>query len=298
MLEVSISKKAQLRIRYAAELPRVEADPSQLRQLVMNLLVNASDALGDQSGVVSISTSVRRCDRAELSKMWLDEKLPEGRYVCLEVEDQGSGMDAETLGRIFDPFFTTKFTGRGLGLAVVLGIVRGHQGAIRVRRTPGQGTSFQVLLPVLEKPVSSTMPERQLPEVWTGVGRVLLVDDEEMVRSVGELMLTRLGFPVVTAPDGHAAVELVRENLADPAADRFVCVLLDLTMPRMDGEETCRALARLRPDLPVVLSSGYSEQEVLRRFEGLRLAGFAQKPYVLQTLRETMRRALEQTQPA
>jgi CheY-like chemotaxis protein len=298
MLGVSISKKAQLRIRCASELPRVEADPSQLRQLVMNLLVNASDALGDQSGVVSIATSVRRCDRAELSQMWLDENLPVGRYVCLEVEDQGCGMDAEALGRIFDPFFTTKFTGRGLGLAVVLGIVRGHKGAIRVRSTPGKGTIFQVLLPVLEQPPSHATPGREPAQLWTGGGRVLLVDDEEMVRTVGEQMLTRLGFSVVTAPDGHAALELVRANLAGPVAERFVCVLLDLTMPRMDGEETCRALGRLRPNLPVVLSSGYSEQEVLRRFEGLCLAGFAQKPYVLKTLREAMRQALEKTRAA
>ncbi|MDY0061923.1 MAG: PAS domain S-box protein [Myxococcota bacterium] len=297
MLAVSISKKAELRICCAAALPLIQADPSQLRQVVMNLIFNASDALGEQSGVIDITTSLRQCDRATLARTYLDEQLPEGPYVCLEVTDTGCGMDPETLARVFDPFFTTKFTGRGLGLAVVLGIVRGHRGALQVGSSPGQGTRFQVLLPV---PAQEAGQPEQVPTVsssWRGGGTVLLVDDEEMVRAIGEQMLVRLGFSVVTAPDGRAALELIRKDIQRPAAERFVCVLLDLTMPRLDGEETLRAVRQLTTDLPVVLSSGYSEQEVRRRFGGLSLAGFVQKPYLLESLRTVLREAIEAAGP-
>jgi len=287
MLDVSISKKAVLKYNLAPDLPTVEADASQMRQIIMNLIVNASEAIGDKSGVIAVSTGAVRMDREDHSEAWLNEPLPEGLYVCLEVVDTGCGMDEQTRLRIFDPFFTTKFTGRGLGLAAVLGIVRGHKGAIRVSSEPGKGTTFKVLLPASAKPVESLSNDTGRPSSWRGSGTVLLVDDEETVRSLGKVMLERLGFRAMTAGDGHEALELFRNH-----KDEIVCVILDLTMPRMDGAETFRELRRLRPDVRVIMSSGYNEQEVSQQFVGKGLAGFIQKPYQLKTMAEKIREVL------
>ena len=283
MLQVSVSKKATLRYQFATDLPPVEADATQLRQVVMNLITNASDALGDASGVIEVSSGVMECDRAYLSESYLDDKLPEGRYVYLEVSDTGCGMDAETRSRIFDPFFTTKFTGRGLGLAAVLGIVRGHQGAVKVHSEPGKGTTFRILFPAAEwTPADRTRITEQsiLPP---GGGTILLIDDDQYVLDVGSRMLERLGYTVLMASDGQEGLEVFRERAAE-----IDCVLLDLTMPRLSGEEVFREIRRIRTDVPVVLSSGYNEQDVTQRFVGQGLAGFAQKPYTLEKLREIL----------
>jgi len=289
LLDVSISKKALLRYNFASGLPAVMADASQIRQIVMNLIVNASEALEEKSGAIVITTGVMQCDRDYLKSMHLDEDLPDGLYVYFEVSDTGCGMDAETRDRIFDPFFTTKFTGRGLGLAAVLGIVRGHNGAIKVYSEPGRGTTFKVLLPAVETPAAcGHEPHAVTGGAWRGSGTILLVDDEPTVRALGTRILQRAGFEVITARDGREAVDLFR---AQP--DTIVCVLLDLTMPRLGGEDAYRELRRIRPDVCVVLSSGYNEQEVSQRFAGKKLAGFIQKPYRAAVLLETIRRALE-----
>jgi len=287
ILEVSVSKKATLRCHYPEGLPAVEADATQVRQVVMNLITNASEALGERPGVISISTGAMACDRAYLLDSVSGTDLPAGRYVFLEVSDSGCGMDAETQRRIFDPFFTTKFTGRGLGLAAVLGIVRGHGGSIRVRSQPGKGTTFTVLLPALDTPARPTEKPMAAPQPWHGDGTVLLVDDEPGVRRVGEEMLEVLGFRVLTAADGVEAVHVFRQH-----ADAIACVILDLTMPRMNGEEAFRELRRIRGDVRVVLSSGYDEQDVTRRFFGEGPTGFVQKPYTVDLLREVVQRAL------
>jgi two-component system, cell cycle sensor histidine kinase and response regulator CckA len=278
MLRVSISKNAVLKLDFCPNLPRVEADASQLRQVVMNLVVNASEAIGDKSGVITLSTGAMDCDRDYLSEVWLNEQLPAGQYVFVEVADTGSGMDADTRARIFDPFFTTKFTGRGLGLAAVLGIVRGHRGAIKVYSEPGRGSTLKVLFPAAARVEvrEEASPHRGLYE---GKGTVLLVDDDDAVRAVGRKMLERLGFTVVTAADGAEALALFRERKGD-----IVCALVDLTMPRVDGAETFRELRRMKPGVRVILSSGYNEQDVTQRFVGKGLAGFIQKPYQLSTL--------------
>jgi PAS domain S-box-containing protein len=289
MLEVSISKKVALRFELARGLPAVQADASQLRQVAMNLILNASEAIGEISGVVSVRTGVVSCDADYLASTWVTDELAEGQYVFLEVTDTGCGMDAETRERIFDPFYTTKFTGRGLGLAAVLGIVRGHQGAIKVYSEPGRGSSFKVLLPAVEAAAQPVSHHVEAAEVWHGSGLILLVDDEESVRGVGRSMLERLGFAVVTAGDGQEAVSVYRAR-----ADEIACVVLDLTMPRMDGEEAFRELRQVRPDVRVILSSGYNEQEVTQRFAGKGLAGFLEKPYRLETLRAQLRRVLDQ----
>jgi PAS domain S-box-containing protein len=287
MLRVSISKNAILKLNFAANLPSVDADASQLRQVVMNLVVNASEAIGDRSGVITISTGAMDCDRQYLSESWLDEQLPEGMYVFIEVADTGAGMDAETRTRIFDPFFTTKFTGRGLGLAAVLGIVRGHRGAIKVYSELGRGTTFKVLFPASQR-AEARDEGSPIRGMYEGKGTVLLVDDDESVRAVGRKMLERIGFAVVTAADGSEAIARFRER-----ADDIVCAIVDLTMPHVDGAETFRELRRMRPGVRVILSSGYNEQDVTQRFVGKGLAGFIQKPYQLSTLVAVLKEVLE-----
>jgi len=288
LLRISMSKRAVFRTRLAANLPSIEADVAQVQQVVMNLITNASEALGD-NGEIIVCTGVIDADRAYLSEAFLDENLPEGRYVYLEVIDTGSGMDKETRDRIFDPFFTTKFTGRGLGLAAVLGIVRGHRGAIRVCTEPRQGTTIKVLFPASEQPVPGSELGPQGAEVWRGGGTVLVVDDEEGVRSVASKALAMVGFTVIDAADGHVGVELFREY-----ANEIVAVLLDMTMPRMSGEEAFRAIRSIRPDIKVILSSGYNEQESISLFQSKGLAGFIQKPYQPRKLLEKIREVLGQ----
>uniref|UniRef100_C6E2J0 histidine kinase n=1 Tax=Geobacter sp. (strain M21) TaxID=443144 RepID=C6E2J0_GEOSM len=281
MLEVSISKKAQLRYNCHRPLPEFKGDATQIRQILMNLVINASEAIGDQSGVISISTGCVECNDDYFKSSWLSDHLQQGPYVYLEVGDNGCGMDKETVAKIFDPFFTTKFTGRGLGMAAVLGIVRGHQGAIKVYSEPGKGTTFKLLFPAAALPAKQSSEEQEDSLPWQGSGTVLLVDDEETILELGREMLKELGFEVVTAGDGWEAVEVFQSR------DDISLVILDLTMPRLDGEECFRALRRLDPQLKVVMSSGFTQQEVTDKLDGI--AGFIQKPYKLSTLRELLR---------
>ena len=205
--------------------------------------------------MISITTGCMDCDESYLKNIWLSENLKDGLYVYLEVADTGCGMDKETLAKIFDPFFSTKFTGRGLGMSAVMGIVRGHKGAIKVYSELGQGTTFKILLPASEKPAELFISE-SAEEDWTGTGKVLLVDDEETVRGIGVEMLKELGFSTLTARDGKEALEIYR-NTPD-----ISLVILDLTMPRMDGEQCFRELKAINPEVKVVISSGYNELEV------------------------------------
>ncbi|MFV8749835.1 response regulator [Nannocystaceae bacterium ST9] len=291
LLEVSISKKVELVYDFATALPSFEGDATQIGQVIMNLITNASEAIGDRPGVIEVSTGVIDCDRTYLDGLeealpiGRAEPLPEGRYVYFEVGDSGCGMSRETLARIFDPFFTTKFTGRGLGMSAVLGIVRGHAGALAIYSELGKGTTFRVVFPVDGVRIVA-QPEPNVSE-WRGQGTVLVADDEPMVRRVGVRTLERLGFRVVVASDGREAVERFREH-----ADAIVCVLLDLTMPELDGHQVFRELRAIRPSVPVVLCSGYSEQAVTGLFAGEGLAGFIQKPYTMHSLRETLQRVL------
>ena len=288
LLRVSISKKAVLRSRLESELPAVDADPAQIRQVVMNLITNASDAIGDANGMITVSTGQMDCDRQYLSHTYLDEDLPEGRYVFIEVSDTGCGMDPETRSRLFDPFFTTKFTGRGLGMAAVLGILRGHRGAIQVYSEKGHGTTVKVLLPPSQSAARELPEEVPHDDGWRGSGVVLVVDDEETVRNLADKALQAAGFTVLLAADGREALEIYRAR-----ADEIVAVLLDLTMPGMGGEETFRELHRVRKDVAVLLSSGYNEQEVTERFAGKGLAAFIQKPYRVGDLLAKLRAVLK-----
>ncbi len=283
MLEVSISKKAVIRLHLTPILPTVEADATQIRQVIMNLVINASEAIGEKSGIIAIKTGCLDCDRSYLKDVWLDENITEGLYLYLEIADTGCGMDSHTVSKMFDPFFTTKFTGRGLGMAAVLGIVRGHKGAIKVYSEPGKGSSFKILLPASNKP-AGLFNGNAADNDWQGSGTVLLVDDEETVRGIGGEMLKELGFNVITANDGKDALQ---KYAANPGIG---LVLLDLTMPHIDGEQCFRELRRMNPDVSVVISSGYNEHEVTQKFAGKGLAGFIQKPYKLSVLRDALQR--------
>ncbi len=280
LLQASIPKKVQLRYDLSADPGTVEVDVAQIRQVVMNLVTNAAEAIGDQPGTITLVTKRRHVDEAYLLRAKLGEPLAEGEYVVLEVSDTGCGMDQATRQRVFEPFFTTKVHGRGLGLAAVLGIVRGHGGTIVVYSEVGKGSCFKVLLPASsrrEQPSALPSPPAGTAVPFTGT--VLVVDDEPVVREVARQMLECLGFSVLTAADGAEAMEAFRRHEAEVRL-----VLLDLTMPNVDGEETFLALRQTAPGVRVILTSGYNEMEATSRFVGRGLAGFLQKPFALEEL--------------
>jgi PAS domain S-box-containing protein len=295
LLDVSIPKTTTLRYLLAAQLPLIAGDATQIRQVIMNLVINAAEAVGAAPSTIAIATGVRHVDRRYFASTRLAPDLPAGEYVFLEVVDNGSGMSAETLAKIFDPFFTTKFTGRGLGLAAVLGIVRGHGGALKVTSALGQGTTFTILFPAVLADHAAAEPQERVdisaspPAAPADVPALLLlvIDDEESVRSVAARILERFGFSVITAADGRAGVDLFRDH-----ADTIAVVLLDLTMPQLDGEQTLRAIRAIRPDARVVIMSGYDPQSLTERFAGLGPAGFLQKPFHPTALQKTINQVL------
>jgi two-component system cell cycle sensor histidine kinase/response regulator CckA len=237
---------------------------------------------------VTLVTGAMEASDEYLASCYPGEVPPPGRYLYAEVSDNGSGMDASTLSRIFDPFFSTKFTGRGLGLAAVLGIVRSHGGAIKVATREGEGTTFRVLFPCPPHPHTGQIPLSPPAAEWRGSGTVLVVDDEEFIRVVAMEILNKFGFDVLTASDGEESLRIVREHKGAISA-----VILDLTMPRMDGETAFRELRKIRPDLRIILSSGFSEQDVVARFADTPVAGFIQKPYTASDLVQKLRLALQ-----
>ncbi|HDJ29380.1 MAG TPA: transporter substrate-binding domain-containing protein [Proteobacteria bacterium] len=287
LLKVSIAKQVVLQYHLGKNLPAISADVSQLRQVVMNLITNASEAIGERSGVLNLTTGVMDASREYLRESYLDENQPAGLYVFMEVSDTGCGMDKETISHIFDPFFTTKFTGRGLGMAAVLGIVRGHHGAIKVYSEPGKGTTFKVLFPAVSREAVAMNHRLEDDVLWRGSGTVLLVDDEETLRALGKEMLEMLGLTVLLAEDGVQALEVYRQHAADIA-----CVILDLTMPHMGGEQAFRELRQLNKDIKVIIASGYSESDIEDKFLGKGLSGFLQKPYQLGDLQAILQSVL------
>jgi PAS domain S-box-containing protein len=277
LLRGSVPPNIGILLNLQENIAPVESDEGQMQQIVMNLVLNAAEAVDDRPGQISITARTRRVDAAMVEQYRLE--IPVGTYVCLEVKDTGAGMDLATKSRIFEPFFTTKFTGRGLGLAAVHGIVRSHNGAVLVDSEPGQGAHFTVLLPATGG-MASEKPETGATEKdLGGEGTILVVDDEEAVRMVAASSLERFGYRVLMAANGIEAVEVFRKE-----AHQISLVLLDLTMPLLSGEETLQQLRSIRPDIPVLLSSGYNEIEAVKRFAGLPLAGFVGKPYSAKAL--------------
>ena len=276
LVQTSIPKKVQLRLSLANKLPPVRVDASQIQQVVMNLVINAGEAIGENVGTIRLTTEQQEVDDRYIEAYFAPGELEPGTYVVMEVNDTGSGMDEATKAKIFEPFFTTKTFGRGLGLSAVEGIVRNHKGAMRVYSAPGRGTTFKVLLPATSLPLSGRKSLEE-PVELQGSGRVLVVDDEAGVRKLLKTIIERSGYSVITASDGSEAIDIMERE-----GDQIDLVILDLTMPVMSGEETLRELQRIRPKTPVLLSSGFNESEAVQRFLGKELAGFIQKPYTAQ----------------
>ena len=291
LLSAAISKKASIHLELAQGLPPLLADPTQLQQVVMNLVINASEALGEHPGVITLRTGRVEVTQAALDGGGESPSLGPGPHVLLEVADTGAGMTPEVLKRIFDPFFTTKFTGRGMGLAAIHGIVREHRGSIQVFSEPGQGSTFRLLFPAAQGPAVAEAPVRPPQEPPTGQPSsqelILVVDDEEAMRAVVTGALGRAGFRTLAARDGLEALELFQAH-----RDQIRLILMDLTMPNLDGEETCRELRRRGGLVPVILASGFNEAEALCHCQGLELAGFMHKPFALAELLELVRKLL------
>ncbi|PWU00849.1 MAG: hypothetical protein C5B51_24220 [Terriglobia bacterium] len=287
LLETSIFRNVQLRLELKSDIPQIEADAGQIQQLIMNLVINAAEAIGEQdNGTVLVTTEQQTVDEAYIAQNFAGDTLRPGSYVALEVHDTGCGMDDATLSKIFDPFFTTKFTGRGLGLAAALGIVRGHRGAMRVYSIPGKGTTFKVLLPAAEGTAAAPVTETPQSDL-AGTGTILIIDDEPAVRQMATSALEAYGYSVLTASDGQAGIEVFRNN-----ADRVAAILLDMTMPVMSGQETFRKIKSIRPQARIIVSSGYNEVEAVRRFTAKGMADFIQKPYTARKLARTVKLAL------
>jgi len=287
LLSVSLSKKALIRYDLAPVLPEIMADPTQMQQVVMNLVTNASEAIPEGvNGAITLRTGELMVEKAYITVTSLPVGLNPGRYVTLEVSDTGCGMTPEVIARIFDPFFTTKFTGRGLGLSALLGIVRSHGGGLKVYSEPGKGTSMKVFLPAADPVGLEGLPA--IPAPWRGTGTLLVVDDETDARAVARAMGTHLGFQVVEASDGEEAVAVFQRRKGE-----FTLVLMDLTMPRMDGREAFLRMREIDPSVPVVLTSGFSENDAVSDFAGRGLAGFLPKPYQRSQFDQIMRQAME-----
>jgi signal transduction histidine kinase/ActR/RegA family two-component response regulator len=284
LLAAAVPKQVTLTSHTEEGLPAISADPSQVQQVVMNLILNASEAIGARPGTVTIATRRREvgADERDVTQP-TGEPLPPGLYVELTVSDDGEGMDEATRSRIFEPFFSTKRTGRGLGLAATQGIVRGHRGGLKVESELGAGTTFTVLFLATLEPQAA----QPAPPSGTATGLVMVVDDEEAVREVIVAVLERAGIAWILCADGDTAVRLFRER-----SDQISLVLLDLSMPGLSSEATFEELRRIRPGVPVLLSSGYAEAEATSQFVGRGLAGFLQKPYRPEALLAAVRRAL------
>ncbi len=288
LIAASVSKSARLEYDLTEPMPAIEADVTQIRQVLMALIVNASESLADSDGTIRVSSGVSRLDPGCIPAPADEVDVDESEYAYLEVADSGAGMDHDTRERMFDPFFTTKFAGRGLGLSAVLGIVRGHNGFIKVDSTFGYGTTIRAYFPLTEEPARQF---RKTPPVKREqlLGKtVLIVDDEPAVLEVGRIMVEKAGGVVLTAKDGGEAEAVFRER-----EEEIDCVLLDLTMPGIGGEETLERLRRIREDVRVILSSGYSKHEVETQFGGEGFAGFLQKPYKRNRLLRTLGDAIE-----
>lgn len=287
LLHTTIPCNVVLHYSLTPELPVIDADATQLRQIIMNLVVNAAEAIGTTSGVITITTSTIWIDPTYAAATRLAPNLAEGNYVFIEISDTGCGMDQATQARIFDPFFTTKFTGRGLGLAAVQGIVRGHQGAIKVYSEPGHGSTFKVFFPCSDSPVAPRTAFPPQSPFWRGRGTVLLIEDEPDVRTVATRMLERIGFTVLIAVDGQNGIEVFRAH-----SSQIGCVLLDMTMPHLDCETVFGMIRQIKPTIQVILMSGYNEQTIITRFTGKGLAGFLQKPFTPGDLQAALEQAL------
>lgn len=278
-LRSQIPETARLELTLTAQLPLIEADPGQMRQLMTHLLTNAADALGGEPGRIDVGTGIVELDAVEIDDDFHPEKLSPGRYIYITVTDNGCGLDEVTLSQIFDPFFTTKSSGQGLGLAAVLGILQGHRGALQVRSSPGRGTTFKVYFPCApsKEPQQVQRPPENVAVVNTA--KILVVDDDEIVRRVTHKILETAGYGVATANDGLEAISEIQEH-----GDEIALILLDLRMPRLGGAEAFQEIRRIRPEIPIIVASGYDPSEGADGILNQLVTSFLPKPYSPQDL--------------
>jgi two-component system cell cycle sensor histidine kinase/response regulator CckA len=287
LLKATINQNVSITLDLSAEIPSIRADASQIRQVVMNLIINASEAIGTEQGEVGVSLAIEDIEAGQGEKGYLGKVITPGSYICLKVTDSGCGMDEETKLRIFEPFYTTKFTGRGLGMSAVLGIIRAHNGALQLTSQQGFGTTFTVYLPVQSsEPVGELLPLVSLMP-WQGDGTILLVEDEPQLSMVAKALLQALGFSVFVAENGQVALEMYQKH-----SNYITLVLTDIGMPVMNGYELIRELKKLNPELPIIVSSGFGDAEVTSRIHE-NIAGVVGKPYSFDQLREVLKRVLE-----
>jgi CheY-like chemotaxis protein len=307
MLQTAASKAVSIELCLAAELPVIMADDAQLQQVVMNLITNAAESIEVQPGSIRLTTGTRSCDDDCLTASLLEKRPEMGNFVFLEVSDNGCGMSAEVRKRLFEPFFTTKFTGRGLGMSAVMGIMTSHGGALFVESEPGVGTTFTALFPIprtvpgetekrqshhhldltLEGEGTNILSEQPILALQRLSGTALVVDDEKSVLRVAKTMVTHCGFTVITAVDGVDAVAQFRAH-----ADDIVVVLMDLTMPNMNGLTAMSEIYAIRPDVKIILASGFNEEELSGRLTGQPPSGFIRKPYNMKGLEAELRRVV------
>ena len=282
----SLPESATLHSELARDLPPVEGDPVQLRRVILNLVANAGEALEGEPGSVTLRLGRTSVAGGALPHAVGALEIGAGDYACLEVQDTGVGIAAEIQAHLFEPFFTTKFTGRGLGLAAVLGIVRSHRGAIQLESHPGAGASFRVLLPLQVDGARSEPVPVERAAAKSDTGHILVVDDDEAILRLLQTFLEDAGFEVTTVLGGRAGIEAVSRT-----PERFDGVVLDLVMPDVDGARVFEAIRRMRPDLPVILVSGYAEEVARNLLGGGSRASFLHKPFEPEELVERLRAA-------
>ncbi|MCZ6782241.1 MAG: response regulator, partial [Proteobacteria bacterium] len=273
LLESSLAPGVRVVTDFPPRLPVVEGDETQVRQIVMNLITNAREALAERGGTIRVSTGIVDADADLLADAYPAGDRSPGSYAYLEVSDDGPGIDDETRERIFEPFFSTKFSGRGLGLAAVLGIVRGHRAAIRLETGPESGTTFRVLFPLRAGAAAQPAAAEETAPGRGGSGSVLVIDDDDAVLEVTHEFLRRAGLSVVLAPNGLEGLRILKED------GGIGVVVLDFQMPGLDGVEVLREIRRYRPRLPVLVATGYAEEIAAQRVAVGEFTSYIQKPY-------------------
>lgn len=289
LLDVSISKKVKIEYCLSDDIPSIRGDVSQIRQVAMNLITNASEAIGDRAGVIAINIHDRYLRPGEVKDVYPPGSVVDGRYVLLEVSDTGGGMDERTLSKIFDPQFTTKVTGRGLGLASVLNAVQRHNGAVEVKSKRGEGTVFRVYFPI-EEQIGHSVTEEAVAgdDTWRGYGTALIADDETAIRDITSALLGRLGFRVITAADGLESVDLYTEY-----AEEITFLLMDINMPSLNGLEAVQRIRHINPKVPILFMSGYPRNDVLDRLKQQPHTDFIKKPFESIALKAAIRSVME-----
>jgi PAS domain S-box-containing protein len=290
ILKSAVTTAMNLELALFEELPEIYADTAQIQQVVMNLITNAAESIEKPPGVIIVTTGIMECSHSDLASSLVNEKTEPGQFVSLEICDNGCGMNQETLARLFDPFFTTKLAGRGLGMSAVLGIIKSHGGALFVESEPSKGTRFRVLFPVMES--VSSIDNAEVSDAMSYItgskddqryGIVLVVDDEKSVLRTCANMVRFCGFEAITATSGNEAINKFRKNI-----DSIDVVLMDLTMPNMDGLTAMSAIRDIKPDVKVLLATGFNEEELSRRILNNPPSGFVRKPYSMATIKSEL----------